>query len=215
MKVVIFDFDGTMFHTAPEIHLAINETLKEYQHSTLSYAEVTNCIGHGLLHLIKSLNLDLDTSPEGLKKIGASFRKHYENFFHQSKPYPGLKEFLISNPLPKAVASNKDESYIKKVLSKEDWSFFTWIAINGGNTFKTQKPEPEIITDILEKVGAKPHEAVIVGDGHPDIQVAKRTGIYSIAVSYGYSPIDELIELGADKVIHNLFELEEAIRDLS
>lgn len=215
IKVVIFDFDGTMFDTAPEIYKAVNATLKELHLQELSFAEVTQCIGQGLLHLIKSLNLKLDmNNPKEVEHITKTFRQHYDQTLLESKPYPGLVEFLNSTPHRVAVASNKDEKYLKRTLSGNPWNNFPWLAINGGNTFKTKKPEPEIIEDILRKADCAPKEAVIVGDGTPDIQVAGHTGIHSIAVSYGYSPVDELVALGANHVIDSLFELPSALSRL-
>ena len=204
-----------MFHTAPEIHRAVNLTLKDIGHHELSYDEVTHCIGQGLMYLLEHLKLDIDMSAEGLKKIATLFRQHYNKIFHESKPFPGLLEFLSNTPQKVAVGSNKDEKYVKAVLEQSPWNNFNWVSLNGGNTFSTKKPEPEMIEDIIIKSQCEPHEVAIVGDGSPDIEVAKNTGIYSVAVSYGYSPLQELMDLGADVSIDNLIELQETLNRLN
>lgn len=214
IKTVIFDFDGTMFHTAPEIHRAINATLKDLSHHELSYDEVKNCIGQGLLYLLEHLNLDIDRSAEGLRQLATLFRSHYGQIFLESKAFPGLYEFLSSCPQQIAIGSNKDELYIRRCMSVEPWNQLQWLAMNGGNTFPTKKPEPEMIHDILQKASCQPHEMAIIGDGIPDVEVAKNTGIFCVAVSYGYTPIDELMSRGAHVKIDHLDELPEALRYL-
>ncbi len=215
IKLVIFDFDGTMFHTAPEIHKAINMTLKDLNHHELSYSEVSSSIGHGLLHLLDTVKLDIDLSPQGIQKLVKMFRSHYESIMLDSKPFPGLIEFLNDCPLQVAIASNKDVNYVKTCMEQPPWNKVNWLAIHGGNSFPTKKPEPEIITTIIDKANCLPNETVIVGDGVPDIEVAINTGIHSIAVSYGYSQIDELISLGAEKSIDHLSELIKSINSFN
>jgi phosphoglycolate phosphatase len=214
IKLVIFDFDGTMFDTAPEIHGAINLTLTDLNKPTLKYEEVKHSIGHGLFHLIDHMKIDLDKSPQGYMNIIKLFRAHYEGLFMDSKPYPGLYEFLNQNKYLFAVASNKDESYVKRYLDQKPWQSVNWVATHGGNTFKTKKPDPEIILDILAKSGCSSQDTVIVGDGQPDVDVAKNVGIKCIAAEYGYSSKKELESWGVEYKISNLFELENQIQNL-
>ena len=150
-KLVIFDFDGTMFHTGPGIHLAVNETLKEMNHRELSYEEVTDCIGGGLFYLLKRLDASFEKSMENLEEMGKLFRKNYEKFFREhSEPYPGLVDFLDNFPYEVAIASNKHEYYIHETLKMEPWNKYKFVKVFGGDSLATKKPDPLMLKKIIK-----------------------------------------------------------------
>lgn len=211
IKTLIFDFDGTLFHTAPEIHRAINATLSDMGHHELEYEQVKNCIGQGLFFLLEHLELDIDMTADGLKKLALQFRQHYDQYFLESKPFPGMFDFISQCPQKLAVGSNKDVKYINACLEQKPWDQVEWLTINGGNSFPTKKPDPEMIEDIIKRSNCNPDEIAIIGDGLPDVEVAKNTGIYCVAVSYGYTPVEELLAQGAHVKIDKISELPRAL----
>ncbi len=214
-KLLIFDFDGTICDTGPGIAKAVQASLKEIGFAPLSDEKIKSCIGFGLHRLIEELDLEKPLTEEELKHLGQVFRSHYEKLFREnSKPYPGIVEFLKSWPHQLAIASNKEMYYLNELLNGEPWNQFSWLKVMAGDSLPTKKPEPEMIYEIIQASGCSKDQTLMIGDGHPDMQVAVRADIKSIAISFGYSELSDLLKLGAHSSIDSFAELPAAITAL-
>ena len=214
-RLLIFDFDGTLYHTGPGIHLAINNTFKQLKMPELTYETVSACIGQGLEKLIEKLDLKNKMSRHDLHQMIRLFYQEYEKvFLKHSELYDGVLEFLKAWPHEMAIASNKDVRFVQALVEHGPLKEFTWTAIFGGNSFSTKKPDPVMIHNILSQSKYEKNDALMVGDGEPDMLVAQNAGIKSVAVSFGYAPIEHLRQLGAHSEISHFNELAASIQQL-
>ncbi len=215
-ELVIFDFDGTLVDTAPDLIRTTNLYLKSKGHKELPEARIRSEIGNGLRRLILDL-YPAEKNDEAFKaEVEKEFLETYEReYLHSPRLFDGVLEFLYDYPGRVAIVSNKRERFIKPILKKLGADGFPWVRIVGGDTYDHMKPHPQPFLKVLEAVGIGPEEALIVGDGSPDIQGAMAIGSRSVAVEFGYSSIDELMSLGAWRSIASYDELLPLIHSIT
>lgn len=210
----MFDLDGTLFETARGIQKAVNQLMVERHEPELSYELVTSFIGFGLHKLIEQLDLATQHRLGSRERLEADFRRIYSSMLvEESQLYPGVVEFLSKRSEHLSVVSNKDELYVREMIARSPLRQFRWSHLIGGNTFLKKKPHPEPLFESMRSAGALPHEALMIGDGLPDIQGAKNAGVRSVAVTFGYTPISELIQAGADSQIASYNDLPNVIKN--
>lgn len=215
IKLVAFDFDGTLIHTAPDIICATNEFLQLHGRDPLPDAEVISHIGMGLTALIRGVVPEAEHHPEIAKAIETQFSKVYDaHVLLQAQPYDGVREFLDTWPHHVAIVSNKPERYIHLLLKHLKMDHYPWAAIVGGDTFSERKPHPLPLEMAMKAAGVGPEETLMVGDGPPDIGVAIACKTKLLAVSFGYSTLDELKSLGAEHSIGSFSQLRQAVERL-
>jgi phosphoglycolate phosphatase len=213
IKLLIFDLDGTLFDTAPTLHRAVNILMTKRGEPELHLDLVKSFIGNGLSHLLASL--DKDT----LKRLGDSeqlfreFREIYRTVhLEHIQLYSGALEFLQHWPHKLAIASNKLDDFVLELLAHSPLSRLDWSHISGGNTYIRPKPHRDPLAGAMAAAGAAAAETLMIGDGLPDIEGAKRTGIRSIAVEFGYTPIAELLAAGAHARLAHYNKLSDLIQ---
>lgn len=215
----MFDFDGTLIDTAPGIVSATNELLTNYKHSPLSSEVIRSHIGTGLKGLLHDFFPELIENNAEEERLTEEFLEIYRShYLKDPKPFPGAKDFL-ERIVPNrgyqiAIVSNKKEQLIHPILDHLNLNEMPWVKIVGGDTFETMKPDPKPILSAIQEASVRPQEAVLVGDGAPDIQGAMAAQCHSIAVSFGYSPIEDLMRLGAHAQVDHYNELPDAIDKL-
>ncbi len=208
IELVLFDFDGTLVDTAPDLVRATNLYLRSKGLDELPERRIRDEIGNGLRKLI----LDLYPSEgrdEGFKeRVEKEFLEVYEREFLTSpRLFDGAMAFLQEFSGRVAIVSNKRERFIKPILEQLGLNHFPWVRVVGGDTFNHMKPHPEPFLKVLELTGFSPDETLIVGDGVPDIEGAMNIGCRSVAVEFGYSSVDLLKALGAWRSIASYDEL--------
>lgn len=212
----MFDFDGTLVDTAPDLVRATNVYLKSKGIDELSEARIRSEIGNGLRRLILDL-YPAEVRDESLKQqIEQEFIATYEKeYLISPRPFEGVIDFLHDFPGKVAIVSNKRERFIKPILKQLGMDIFPWVRVVGGDTYNNMKPHPEPFLKVMEAAGVAPHDALIVGDGSPDIEGALAVGCRSVAVEFGYSSIDELKSLGAWRSIASFDELLPLINSIT
>lgn len=216
INLLIFDLDGTLFDTAQGISNAFNNVLKERGESPISHELISAHIGTGLRDLLSQLDLKFQHRLGDINKLEQDFYRHYDNnFLTESVVYPHIADFLKNWPHEIAVVSNKKEHYVRELIVKKELQNFPWRRLIGGNTFTYKKPHPLPLLETMKEVGVSASETLMIGDGEPDILAAGRAMVKSVAVSFGYTPISQLIQLGADATISTYEELPKVIRELS
>ena len=220
IKAVIFDLDGTLVDSAPDIQVAINKLLAEEGRRPLTLEEVSAMIGDGAPKLVERA---MSATGEGdaledLPTLTRRFLGFYEGHTTDlTVPYPGVPEALErlrSAGVGLGICTNKPERQTRELL--RDLRLAPYFqAVFGGDTVKgVKKPDPRLIHAVLDALGAGPAESVMVGDNANDVGAARAAGIPVILRAGGYTGVPAK-ELDADRVITDFLEIPEAIRGIS
>ncbi|MFI3327630.1 MAG: HAD family hydrolase [Rikenellaceae bacterium] len=205
-KLVIFDLDGTLINTIEDLAAACDEVLKRNGLPTYSVAEYQEFVGSGIMRLVERALPEEKRTEEFVAKIRAEFVEYYfENIDKKTKVYRGIESLLRElqeREVAIAVASNKFQEGTRKLVA----SFFPDIrfeAVLGQRPNVPLKPHPSIIREIIQITSYAPDKILYVGDSGIDMQTAKAAGVESVGVSWGFRPVKELEENGADHIIDN------------
>ena len=215
---LVFDLDGTLVDTAPDLIAALNFVLEGEGLPPIPLHSARNMIGAGARKLIER-GLEREgraASVKDINRMTVDFVEYYAaHIADASRPFEGLEgalDELSSHGFRFAVCSNKLEWLSKRLLDQLGLSA-RFAAICGGDTFGVSKPDPDILRQTVARAGGRLATTVMVGDAGTDIGVARRAGVPVIAVSFGYTDVP-IVELKPDRLIHHLRELPEAARAL-
>jgi len=215
---LVFDLDGTLVDTAPDLIAALNFVLEGEGLPPIPLHSARNMIGAGARKLIER-GLEREgraASVKDINRMTVDFVEYYAaHIADASRPFEGLEgalDELSSHGFRFAVCSNKLEWLSKRLLDQLGLSA-RFAAICGGDTFGVSKPDPDILRQTVARAGGRLATTVMVGDAGTDIGVARRAGVPVIAVSFGYTDVP-IVELKPDRLIHHLRELPDAARAL-
>ncbi len=191
---VVFDLDGTLVDTAPDLMAGLNHVLAVEGIEPVHYDDMTFLVGQGARAMIeRGFKLRGRPLPEArLGELLDLFIRHYlDGMPGESLPYAGVVqslEALKREGFRLAVCTNKLESLALPLLAglKLDGYFD---AIAGGDTFPVRKPDAGHILRTIERAGGKPAASIMIGDSVNDILAAQNAGIPSVAVPFGYSDV--------------------------
>jgi phosphoglycolate phosphatase len=206
--VVVFDLDGTLADTAPDLAASLNHALAALGRATVPPDSVRNLIGHGGRALLRRGLAATGEAPEALVEEGyLILLDHYGAHLSEgTAPYPGIGEALDSIEAAGAalaVCTNKPEALTLRLLDALGWPG-RFAAGVGGDTLPVRKPDPAPLLEAIDRAGGG--RAVLVGDSITDADTARAARVPFVAVSFGFS--DRPVEaLGADAVIHGYGEL--------
>ncbi len=198
VKSVIFDLDGTLLNTLPDLATSINLSLADLQLPQLTIEQVQGYIGNGIASLIEK-SLPHGRENPHFPRCFELFQHHYrQHLWEQTLPYPGIPE-LIAN-LSQAgyrlgVMSNKSDPLVKKLVQH----FFgdTIPAAIGECAEVPRKPSPIGLLTTMQQLAVQPEETVYVGDSPGDIITGHNAGLPVIAVAWGYRPAEFLADAEA------------------
>jgi phosphoglycolate phosphatase len=217
-RTVVFDLDGTLVDTAPDLINALNFILGREGLPPVPLHSARNMIGAGARKLIeRGLEVDgREVSPADLARLTDDFIGYYaEHIADASRPFDGLEralDDLTDLGCRFAVCTNKLEWLSKRLLDQLNLSS-RFSAICGADTFGVSKPDPGILRQTVARAGGELSSTVMVGDAGPDIGVARRAGTPVIGVSFGYTDVP-IADLKPDRVIHHMSELKAAVESL-
>ena len=195
MTTIIFDLDGTLVDSAPDIHASINRMLVEEGQEILDLATVISFIGNGLPKLVERVMLRQQMDMEQHGRITADVLSIYENnSVNLSRPYPGMEAALKSlqtSGFRMGVCSNKPRGPAVIMLREMGLDDY-FGAVIGGDSLPTRKPEPEMLQRTLSELGGGP--ALYVGDSEIDAETAVNAGIGFALFTEGYrkSPVEDI-----------------------
>lgn len=208
---LVFDLDGTLVDTAPDLVRTLNHVLAETGASPRPLEEMLPFISFGARRMIME-GLAASGRPASdteLDTLLRQFLDHYgDNVAVESRPYPGVVDVLETaraTGARLAVCTNKFEKLSRLLLGEIGLAHF-FHAIAGRDTLPVCKPDPGHLTGAIAMAGGETVRAVMVGDSATDVNTAKAAGVPCIAVSFGYSEVPAL-DLGADSVISHFDEL--------
>jgi phosphoglycolate phosphatase len=219
MLTIVFDLDGTLVDTAPDLIDTLNFTLQANGLPEVPYDSARPMIGGGARGMIeRALAAEgRACTSEDVDRLYALFVAHYaEHIADRSRPFPGVEQALdrlAAAGHVLAVCTNKLEWLSKKLLDTLGLSR-RFAAICGQDTFGIQKPDPQIFRATVMRAGGEPRRAIMVGDSITDIRTAHAAKAPIIAVDFGYTDVP-IATLGPDRVISSYAELPAAIAALA
>lgn len=216
--LIVFDLDGTLVDTAPDLVGALNFVLQREGLPLVPVASARAMIGAGARKLIER-GLELEgrvMSVADVDRLTADFIAYYKDHIADaSLPFDGLHaalDKLEGQGFRFAICTNKLEGLSKLLLDKLDMTG-RFAAICGADTFGVAKPDPTILRQTIVQAGGEVSRSIMVGDSGPDVGVARRAGIPVIGVEFGYTEIP-IADLKPDTVIGHMRELPSAVTNL-
>jgi phosphoglycolate phosphatase len=216
---VVFDLDGTLIDTAPDLIETLNVVFTRDGLPPVDYAAARDMIGGGARRMIESaLKLQGRVLADGaVDRMFADFIARYAaHIADRSQPFPGLDaalDRLAERGCRFAVCTNKLEG-LSRLLLEALGLTPRFAAICGQDTFGMQKPDPEILRRTIQAAGGALQRAVMVGDSGIDIATARAAGVPIVAVDFGYSETP-IRNLRPDRLISHFDELADAVSALA
>lgn len=208
IRGVIFDFDGTIADTLPDIAAAVNAGLRAFGRPEQPAALIRDWVGEGLPTLCRRATANESGIPldEMVKMVTEYYRDHRLDL---TAPFPGIPELLdelTARGLPFAILTNKPHEH---TLPMADALFHRWTfaAIEGYQQESRRKPDPRTALDIAARMGLPPSEVAFVGDSFTDVTTALNAGMLPVGVTWGYRHRQELLDAGAAHLIDTPGEL--------
>lgn len=224
-ELVMFDLDGTLIDSVPDIAVAVDRMLESIGRSAVGEAQVRNWVGNGSAALVARalLNRLIPTQeiPQALDELQThqtdlwdkgvtGFQRYYsKDCAEHTRIYPGVIEFLnylAEQRVPMAILTNKPTLFTGPILEalKLDHYFGRVVC---GDTCERKKPEPDQLHYLLEKYRTKPEKSIMVGDSINDVLAARNANVPVIAVSYGYNYDGPIAHSNPDITVDSLAEL--------
>lgn len=205
---VIFDLDGTIANTLPDIAAAVNLGLASFALPERPLDEIRMMVGEGLPTLCKralSRHPDIPLS-EMVGRVMSYYRQHR---LDNTAPFEGIPELLdelTARGVPMAVLTNKPHEHTVAIMEAlfNRWRF---TAIEGYKEESRRKPDPRTALEIVQRLGVPPGQVLMVGDSRTDILTAINAGMVPVGVNWGYRPREEMVAAGAKHMLNTPAEL--------
>lgn len=215
-ELIIFDFDGTLINSIPDITIAVNEMLTHYNYQSLTVEKVTPFVGNGAKILVERAlvyaNNDQKVSDKYLDEAFAIYFAAYKKVSCKlTFMYPNVLEtleYLHYKKYKMAICTNKPFEFIEPILDKLSIKkfFVSWI---GENSLPKKKPDPSPLFYLAETIGISVEKCIMVGDSKNDILAAQNAFIESIGVSYGYNYNENIADYNPTIVLDDFITLKE------
>lgn len=216
MKTIIFDLDGTLIDSIYDIALSMNEVLRKLNYPLHEIKQYNYFLGDGAYILVKNA-MPKNATQEEIQKALENFIKVYESDIqNNTKAYEGIYTMLSKLEelnIKKAVLSNKPHKFACAYVDKL-FKDFIFEEVHGQKVDVPKKPSPIMALEIMKKLNSSKEKTLFVGDTPTDIKTAKNAKIKSIGVAWGFRPIDELEEAGADYIAHTPLDIINYIESL-
>ena len=198
---ILFDLDGTLVDTAPDLINAHNHVMKKFGYPTKTIDELKNAVGKGAKAMMAKAHGEWKWFDEKIKnQMSDEFLVFYgNNILNKSKLINGVKKFLVwckEENISMAVCTNKTEHLAVDLLKKIGiYDYFEYVA--GYNTFDYCKPDPRHLTSVVEILDGDLKKTIMIGDSETDANAAKAAEIPMVLLKYGYT------EKRSDEIYHN------------
>ena len=219
---VLFDLDGTLVNSAPDLMHAHNHVMKKYGYNERKLSDIKKLAGRGSkvmltksIHEIAELTGKMKKTDDIVEKMTKEFIDYYsKNIVKETTLKTGALNFLSwckKNSISMAVCTNKQEHLSIDLLKKiKIYDFFDYVA--GGNTFKHNKPDPKHLTDTIEVIGGNIKKTIMIGDSETDSKAAKSANIPFVLIEDGYTE-KKSNEIYHDHLVRNFVNLEKIINN--
>ena len=213
----IFDLDGTLVDTAPDLLAALNAVLAAAGRGNVDPETLRHMVGFGARSLITQAFAATGPALEdsALPELFDQFIAHYRrNIAAESRPFPGVAETLaaLAGEARLGVLTNKPQELTDLLLPAVGLAHF-FGAVHGAGRLSVAKPDAAVFHHVIEELGGEDGGAVMIGDSATDVATARAAGVPVILVAYGYSPTPAA-ELGGDAVTADFREVPALARRL-
>jgi phosphoglycolate phosphatase len=215
---LVFDLDGTLVDTAPDLIGALNAVLAAQGRRPVKIGNVRQLVGHGAqVMLDRAMQMTGEAvAPGRLPELLDAFVAHYRTHIAaESRPFPGVEatlEALQADGARMGVLSNKPQELTTLLISALGFTRF-FRAIHGAGKLEVVKPDARVFRHVIEEMGGIGSGAVMIGDSGTDVATARAAGVPSIVLTYGYSP-EPVETLGADRVTGDFREIPRLVNEL-
>jgi len=215
MRTIVFDLDGTLVDTAPDLISTLNLVLAGEGLPPVAYDDARRMIGGGARRMIERALIAAGQNVPGaeLDRMFRIFIDHYSaHIADRSRAFPHLESVLqrlAGKGCRLAVCTNKLERLSVRLLDTLNLSRY-FAAICGQDTFGIQKPDPQMLRLTIRRAGGEVRPAIMIGDSLTDVRTARAANVPVIAVDFGYSEVAPEA-LNADRLISSYTELPHAI----
>lgn len=193
-KLVIFDFDGVLVHSSPDIVASIQATQKQFNTKVMKAEEIMPYVGWGASYLINNSFPDL--CKEKQEEALVWYRNYYATHpVDGSYIFPGIKnmlEYLKSHSVALCILSNKPERLVNIITEKLGVAGYFTLILGPESLKDHMKPDPAGLKMCMEHTGIAPQDTLMVGDTFTDIQAGQRGGVDTCACFYGYGDKQKL-----------------------
>ncbi len=205
--LIIYDLDGTLVNSLPDIIHAVNLMRSQLSLSSLESGYISSGIGKGRGSLMKKIMSD---APELIEQSTSLFEQCYQasNGVY-SKVFPGVEPFLqkVRNKnIIQAVVTNKLTELAEILITNQGLGDY-FSSISGVDTFKECKPHPMPLLEVMKSFKILPEKTIMIGDSINDVTAAKSAGVRSVGVTYGYNHGDSIASAKPDWIVDRLDEL--------
>ena len=219
---ILFDLDGTIVNTAPDLMHAHNYVMKKYGYEERKLSDIKKLAGRGSkvmlsksMHELAELSGKIKKTEDVVEEMTKDFINYYsENIVKESTLKNGLINFLSwckKNSILMAICTNKQEHLSIDLLKKiKIYDYFDYVA--GGNTFAHNKPNPKHLTDTLEIIGGNIKKTIMIGDSETDSNASKSANIPFVLIEDGYTE-KKTNEIYHDHLIKDFVGMEKIIKE--
>ena len=187
-RTILFDLDGTLLDTAPDLADALNAVLAENQRSPLPFEDIRPMVSHGGVALIK-LGFNIDSSDPAFTPLRQRLLDVYrENISRRTQPFPGISKLLDSieqRGLNWGIVTNKP-GWLTEPLLKDLGLFDRAACVVSGDTLEERKPHPAPMLHASELANSRPEHCVYIGDAQRDIEAGNNAGMQTLVALFGY-----------------------------
>lgn len=214
LKAVVFDLDGTLIDSVPDLTTATNALLADFDRPPVTEMDVAKMVGDGAPWLVRRAfqATGAAAAEEDISALTRQFLTHYEGHeAEQTRVYPGVFEVLDhlkAMGLRLAICSNKPQKPTEGALDGLGLSPYFEVVLGGDQLDGIRKPDGLPLEIVLKRLGINPDQALMVGDNANDVGTARNAGVPVIVVDYGYTRLSPA-EMGADKVVSSFGEIAE------
>jgi phosphoglycolate phosphatase len=192
-RTILFDLDGTLLDTAPDLADALNTVLAENQRSPLPFEDIRPVVSHGGVALIK-LGFNMDSSDPAFAPLRQRLLDVYrENISRRTQPFPGISKLLDSieqRGLNWGIVTNKP-GWLTEPLLKDLGLFDRAACVVSGDTLEQRKPHPAPMLHASELANSRPEHCVYIGDAQRDIEAGNNAGMHTLVALFGYIQKDD------------------------
>ena len=186
---IIFDLDGTLVDSAPDIHAAANHALADHDLPPVTLAQARGYVGHGAAIFVTRMRADLDLADDMQAPLLDRFLHYYETAHDLTAPYPGaeaLMDRIVAEGLALSLVTNKPISPTRSLLAHLGWTDRFTVTL-GGDSLPVRKPDPAPLLKAIEDLGCT--APLYVGDSEVDAETAARAGVPFALFTEGYRKI--------------------------
>ena len=218
-KVILFDLDGTLVDSAPDLALALNHTLERMGRAPFGTETIRTWVGNGAKTLVErglsgsSVVDDAIDAADTARALEIFLEYYARNLCVDTETYPGVADTLCrlkAKGYRLVLVTNKPYAFIHPLLEGLEIGELFELCL-GGDSLERRKPDPMPLRHVCDTLGVAPDACVMVGDSKNDIVAAQSAAMQSIGVSYGYNYGEPIASCGPDRVVGEFAELLECL----